>query len=167
MRLSPGILRIAALSAATVICLALPASTIGATRVRSQYSLQFEGLVDCGAFMDAFTDYYDVSETDVFDTVGNLVQVMYQAVHRSDDSNSVTGLVLHEHGHFTEVDDLLAETVTITGASEVLNVPGRGVRVQDVGRLVFTFDGDVEFFAGGRKHSEFLIGDEVLCDALG
>lgn len=156
---------IAALSVIAIV-LAVPSAALGATRERSQYQLQFEGVIDCGTFMDVFTDYYDVRETDVFDSAGNLVSVIYHAEHRSDDRNSVTGLVLHEHGHFTQVDDLVARTTTITGASEVINVPGRGVLVQDTGRFVFSFDGDLLFFAGGRKHSEIIIGDQVLCDAL-
>ena len=47
-----------------------------------------------------------------------------------------------------------------------MNRPGTGVVVQDVGRVVFDADGNLVFFAGGRKHSEVLLGDQVLCDAL-
>ncbi len=81
--------------------------------------------------------------------------MIYNAAHTWDDRNSVTGLVLHEHGHFTEVDDLIAETITITGVSEVMNVPGRGARSTAIScssRVVAS--------------SEILIGDQVLCDAL-
>jgi hypothetical protein len=38
--------------------------------------------------------------------------------------------------------------------------------VQDVGRFVFDSNDNLLFFAGGRKHSEFFGGDQVLCDAL-
>jgi hypothetical protein len=161
-----GRLLVAVFSAVALAGLIAPAAVFGATRERSAYSLQFEGVIDCGTFQDVFTDYYDVRETDVFDAAGNLVLVTYHAEHRSDDRNTVTGLVLHEHGHFSQVVDLVARTITITGASEIINIPGRGVVVQDTGRLVFSLDGDVLFFAGGRKHSEFIIGDQVLCDAL-
>jgi hypothetical protein len=155
-----------AISAIAAASLVAPTAVLGATRERSQYQLQFDGVLDCGTFQDVFTDYYDVRETDVFDAAGNLLRIVYQAEHHSDDRNSITGVVVHEHGHFTEVDDFVARTITITGAQEVINVPGRGVRVQDTGRIVFTFDGDLVFFAGGRKHSEIIIGDSVLCDAL-
>ena len=47
-----------------------------------------------------------------------------------------------------------------------MNRPGTGVVVQDVGRVVFDADFNIVFFAGGRKHSEVLLGDQVLCDAL-
>jgi hypothetical protein len=56
--------------------------------------------------------------------------------------------------------------VTTTGNREVANRPGSGVVVQDVGRVVSDFDGNLLFFAGGRNHSELFGGDQVLCDAL-
>ena len=123
----PRRLRAVVLAAVALAGLAIPPAALGATRERSEYSLQFDGDLDCGTFHDVFKDYYDVRETDVFDADGNLTAVIYNAAHTWDDRNSVTGLVLHEHGHFTEVDDLIAETITITGVSEVMNVPGRGV----------------------------------------
>ena len=48
-----------------------------------------------------------------------------------------------------------------------MNRPGTGVVVQDVGRVVYDADGNLIFFAGGRKHSQKLLGEQVLCDALG
>jgi hypothetical protein len=54
----------------------------------------------------------------------------------------------------------------ITGNQEVMNRPGTGVVVQDAGKVVYDEDGNLAFFAGGRNHSEELLGDEVLCDAL-
>ena len=57
-------------------------------------------------------------------------------------------------------------TETYTGNQEVMNRPGTGVVVQDVGRVVYDADGNLIFFAGGRKHSQKLLGEQVLCDAL-
>ena len=93
--------------------------------------------------------------------------ISYKAFHRSDDRNSVTGLALHERGRFNEVDDLVAGTYTLTGVQQKINLPGSGVVLQDSGRLVSSLDdGDNLFFAGSRKHSTFLLGEEVYCDAL-
>jgi hypothetical protein len=47
-----------------------------------------------------------------------------------------------------------------------MNRPGTGVVVQDVGKVVVDADGNLIFFAGGRKHSEVPLGDQVLCEAL-
>ena len=75
-----------------------------------------------------------------------------------NDTNSVTGLTVHEHGHFIETFDLRTGTVTVTGNQEVANRPGTGVVVQDTGRIVFDADGNVVLFAGGRNHSEGVAG---------
>ena len=158
----PGI----AVAAVLVLGLLSPSTVAAGQRDRSHYTQQFSGVIDCVTFQDNFTDYYDVAETDIFDRFGNLVQVTYHAEHHSADTNSVTGLTLHEHGHFNETDDYVAGTFTLTGNQEIINVPGSGVVVQDVGRLVFDSDFNILFFGGGRNHSQVLIGDQVLCDAL-
>ena len=134
--------------------------------MRLEYPLQFEGDIDCGTFHDIFTDYYDVQEVDEYDADGNLIRITYKAFHRSDDRNSVTGYVLHERGRFNEVDDLIAGTYTLTGVQQKITVPGSGLVLQDNGRFVATLDGEPLFFAGSRKHSPFLLGDQVYCDAL-
>ena len=80
--------------------------------------------------------------------------------------NSVTGFALEEHGFFHEVDDYVAGTYTITGNQEVANRPGRGVVIQDTGRIVLNADFEAIFFAGGRNHSQWLLGEGIWCDAL-
>ena len=165
----PGIRRRLAcegLVAAAVIALALPVSALAANGTRLEYDLQFEGSIDCGTFTDDFTDFYHVREVDELDEAGNLLRVTYQAEHHSNDVNSVTGLTIHEHGHFHEVDDFVAGTYTITGAQEVGNRRGTGVVIQDTGRLVLDADFEPIFFAGGRKHSQVLLGEQIWCDAL-
>ena len=113
-----------------------------------------------------FTDFVDAVGTVYFDQSGEPVRIIIHWEHHSNDTNSVTGLTLHEHGHFTETIDLLSGTDTITSNEEVMNRPGTGVVVQDVGKVVYDADGNLVFFAGGRNHSGVLLGDEVLCAAL-
>ena len=143
-----------------------PASALAATKVRLEYDLQQDGVVDCGPFVDNFTDFYHVREVDELDPSGNVVKVIYHAEHHSIDTNPVTGVSLQEHGHFYEVDDYVKGTYTLTGAQEVANRPGRGVVIQDTGRIVLDADFEMIFFAGGRNHSQGLSGDQVWCDAL-
>lgn len=133
---------------------------------RFEFSDSSPGTIDCGTFEDQFTDFVDAVGTVYFDQSGEPVRIAIHWEHHSNDTNSVTGLTLHEHGHFTETIDLLSGTDTITGNEEVMNRPGTGVVVQDVGKVVYDADGNLVFFAGGRNHSEVLLGDEVLCAAL-
>ena len=129
-------------------------------------SEQDPGVIDCGDFEDHFTDFFEGRGTTFFGAGGVPVRTVLNVEHHSTDTNSVTGLTIHEHGHFTITFDLGTGTVTVTGNQEVANRPGVGVVVQDTGRLVLDADGNVVFFAGGRNHSEELLGDQVLCDAL-
>jgi hypothetical protein len=146
---------------------AAPALASGLVKQRSSYPLEFLGSIDCGSFTDNYVDRYDVTEVDVFDADGNLLRVEYQAVHTSDDTNSVTGFTLHEHGHFYQVVDFVSRTITISGNREVANRTGSGVVIQDTGRIVRDLDTfEVTFFAGGRNHSQPLLGQGIWCDAL-
>jgi hypothetical protein len=155
--------------AVAVMGVSVLASPAGASaRTPEQFTVSFisPGTVDCGTFQDQFTDFFDGAGTTYFDSTGNPIRIVIHWEHHSNDTNSVTGLTLHEHGHFTETIDLLAGTDTITGNQEIMNRPGTGVVVQDVGKVVIDANGNIVFFAGGRKHSEVLLGDQVLCEAL-
>jgi hypothetical protein len=145
---------------------ASPAGASAPATERFTVSFTTPGTVDCGTFQDQFTDFLDGRGTAYFDAADNLIKIVIHWEHHSNDTNSVTGLTLHEHGHYTERIDLLAGTDTVTGNEEIMNRPGTGVVVQDVGKVVTDADGNVVFFAGGRKHSEVLLGDQVLCKAL-
>ena len=149
------------------VAIAAPASAAGLVKERFDYPLEFLGTVDCGAFRDNYIDRYQVTEIDVYDAEHNLLRVEYHALHTSVDRNSVTGFALEEHGHFYEVDDFVAGTITLSGNQEVANRQGAGVVIQDTGHQVLSMDtGELLFFAGGRKHSQWLLGEGIWCDAL-
>jgi hypothetical protein len=143
-----------------------PSASSAMAPEKFSFSFSNPGVTDCGAFEDQFTDFFAARGVTYFDSAGDPIRIVIHWEHHSNDTNSVTGLTLHEHGHFTETIDLLSGTDTITGNEEVMNRPGTGVVVQDVGKVVYDEDGNLIFFAGGRKHSEVLLGDQVLCDAL-
>ena len=149
------------------IAIAAPASAAGPTKERLQYPLEFFGTVDCGSFEDNYVDRYQVTEIDVYDAGGTLLRIEYHAEHTSVDRNSVTGVTLEEHGHFYEVDDFVKGTISLSGSQEVANRRGRGVVIQDTGHQILSMEtGELMFFAGGRKHSQWLLGEEIWCDAL-
>jgi len=137
-------------------CLALiglalwsPAPALAAPGERLEYDLRFSGVQDCGTFLDNWTSFYHIVETDELDV------------------NSVTGLTIYLHGAFHAVDDYVAGTFTATGNREVATVKGTGVVVQDTGKEVTSMQtGELLFFAGGRKHSRDVQGDQIFCDAL-
>jgi hypothetical protein len=128
--------------------------------------LEVHDSIDCGTFQDNFVDFFTATQTTFYDASGDPIRFIRQVTHHSNDVNSVTGLTIHEHGHFTVTGDLVAGTFTVTGNQEVANRPGTGVVVQDAGRVVFDSDFNLLFFAGGTKHSETIGGEQVLCEAL-
>jgi hypothetical protein len=159
-------IRLAIAGVAATLLLAIPSAASAQPPVRESASFTDSDFIQCDGFQDQFTDFFDAKAATYFDSAGNPIRIIVHWEHHSNDTNSVTGLTLHEHGHFTETDDLLTGTATITGNQEIMNRPGSGVVVQDVGRVVFDAAFNIVFFAGGRKHSEVLLGDQVLCDAL-
>ena len=142
-----------------------PASASPPTR-DFEFASEEPGVIDCGPFKDNFVDFSSGTATTFYDNNGDPIRTVFHIEHHSNDVNSVTGLTIHEHGHFISTFDLITGTETVTGNSEVANRPGLGVVVQDVGRAVYDVDGTLVFFAGGRNHSELFGDDQVLCDAL-
>jgi len=133
---------------------------------RTTWEFHGTGTVDCGTFQDNYIDnfYGDVS---IFnDSNGDPILYVIHWTHTSTDTNSATGLVLHEHGHFTERFDAVTGIDTLTGNQEVMNRPGSGAIIADTGHQVYDADGNLVFFAGGRKHSQVLLGDQPFCEGL-
>jgi hypothetical protein len=152
-----------ALSACTMLA-ASPASATPPTT--TTFSFTNPGVIDCGTFVDNFVDFFDVRETDFFDAAGNPIRIVYNVEHHSNDVNSVTGLTLHEHGHYTITVDLVSGTETDTGHFEIANRPGFGAVVTDVGRVVFDANGNLLFFAGALRASQLFQGEQIFCIAL-
>jgi hypothetical protein len=124
------------------------------------------GVVQCDGFQDNFVDFFVGSQTTFYDQNGEPVRLVIHAEHTSNDVNSVTGFTVHEHGHLTLTIDLITGTTTITGNQEIVNLPHKGIVLQDAGRVVFDAEGALVFFAGGRKQSETLQGEEIFCGIL-
>jgi hypothetical protein len=151
---------------AAAITLLIASAAAAAPRDRFEYDFQFSGVIDCGTFVDNFTDFYHIVETDELDADGNLLRAFKHVEHHSNDVNSVTGFTIHEHGTFHAVDDYVAGTFTATGNRELATRKGTGVVIQDTGKEVSDLNGDLIFFAGGRKHSNDVQGEQIYCDAL-
>lgn len=159
------------LSAVTLtagVGLALGAWSPASAATPERFPVEFHNAdsVDCGAFQDNFVDDFEGDAALFFDAGSEPSLLVIHWSHTSTDVNSVTGLTMHEHGHFTETIDLVTGTDTLTGNQEVGNRPGLGLVVQDTGRQVFDAAGDLLFFAGGTKHSQVLSGDAPFCVRL-
>ena len=125
----------------------------------------FDILIE-GAGTDEYTIWRDAE--------GNLEKVLYRARYPHDTlTNTVTGRSIVVRGEFQETIEPVAGTEqftkTITGFRYLVDEPGTGVTIRDVGRIVY---GDLEqtillWEAGGHDlvfDSQF---DGVFCGALG
>jgi hypothetical protein len=91
----------------------------------------------------------DVTTTTYFDGSGVPKQVATKANFDGVITNSATGATTPDHSVFTETDDLVNGTTTISGPSYHYKVPGQGDVYAEVGHQIFVTDtGEVIFQAG-------------------
>ena len=122
--------RLVAALAGTVLTWGIAASPAVAA-APERYTDHFEetDTIDCSefdpawTFNDDFVDVFDIRGQVWLNDAGQPVRALEHIVHRSTDVNSVTGLTLHEHNHFTVQIDFIGGTVTVNGA---INVASRG-----------------------------------------
>jgi hypothetical protein len=99
-----------------------------------------------------------------FDNKGNAIRVVEHFVSHSTDTNSVTGLTLHEHDQSTITVDLRTGQVSIVGGPIRMNRKGQGIVIHDTGIVIFDAAGNI-IFEGG-PHQLLHQGDQVFCAAL-
>ena len=76
--------------------------------------------------------------------------------------NSVTGLTLHEHNHFTVQIDFIGGTVTVNGAINIMQRPGVGSVILNAGHKVFDSETGLPLVLKGPDRAD----DEDFCRAL-
>jgi hypothetical protein len=119
---------------------------------------------DCGSFL-ALEDFVeDVRVTTFFDNAGNAIQVQVHVNFNGVITNSVTGRTVRDPGHFTNTIDLQEGTSTYAGLVFGITVPGEGIAVLDVGKVVFDAEGNVIFVGGPHQFLEE--GPALICAAL-
>ena len=135
--------RSAVAAAVITLALALAAGPALATAPqRSEFDFQEADTIDCSAFdpawafHDDFVDFFHDRAQVWFDADGNPVRAIEHIQHTSNDVNSVTGFTLHEHNHFTVVTDFVEDTLTISGAINVMQRKGVGEVIQNTGHKV-------------------------------
>jgi hypothetical protein len=106
--------------------------------------------IACGSFSlheDLVSE--DVTMTTFFDNAGNPIKVATKAnldavIHKSGTTDT-----FRDHSVFTETDDLVNGTTTISGPSYHYKVPGKGEVFAEVGHQIFVSDtGEVTFQSG-------------------
>jgi hypothetical protein len=123
------------------------------------------GSYDCGAFPVTYSGHDDGRVTDWFNAAGDPIKEIGHIQSWETDVNASTGRSIYVATDLMVHMDFVAGTVTITGKRNLSTVPGQGVVVQHVGRVVIGPDGPISL---SGKYPEFettyMSGD--FCAAL-
>jgi hypothetical protein len=126
--------------------------------------------LSCGSFLALETATAPIRFTVFYNEEGNATQALFHVRLVGTLSNSVTGTSVPEEAHFTETQtfatpgDFSTVTITITGPDFKVTLPGSGLILHDVGRVVFAPDGTITFEGG--PHQELHGEVQKLCAAL-
>ncbi len=126
--------------------------------------------VSCGSFQVLQNGTFTIRFTIFYNQAGNATQAVFHIREVGMLSNSVTGksVPFEEHYTFTITfatpADFSSATATATGQVYTVTLPGSGLILHDVGKIVFAPDGTITFEGGPHQ----LEGNQVqnLCAAL-
>ena len=126
--------------------------------------------VSCGSFQVLESATSTLRFTFFYNQDGNGTQALLHIREAGTLSNSVTGKSVPEKAAFTVTrtfatpGDFSTATVTITGEFFKVTLPGSGLILNDVGRVVIAPDGTITFEGG--PHQVFNNQVQQLCAAL-
>jgi hypothetical protein len=122
--------------------------------------------IDCGTFtLHEEMVSERVTTTTYFDNAGAPLKVATKANFDGVITNSATGATTPDHSVFTETEDLVKGTTTISGPSYHYKVAGKGEVYAEVGHQIFVTDtGEVIFQAGQDDFTQQDLAG--LCEAL-
>ena len=136
----------------------------------------FEGTgqftVDCGTFEANVSGTGSFRETVFFDENGDVIRL--QQFYRSSDlwTNATTGKTIEVRAEFQQTYTWVPErgeyTVTVVGHRYLVNEPGAGVTVQEVGRIVYADPSEeaVLTMAGQHDLAQAARIEPVFCGRL-
>jgi hypothetical protein len=119
-------------------------------------------VLESATFTDTFTLFYDQT--------GNVTKAVFHIRIVGTLSNSLTGTSVPEEAHYTQTTtfatpgDFSTRTDTYTGQVYTVTLPGGGLILHDVGKVVLASDGTITFEGG--PHQELHNQLQKLCAAL-
>ena len=131
--------------------------------------IPYEFTVDCRPYGFQFfietTGQESLWVETFYNANGAPVKVVVHDGFTETDTNSVTGKTLPFSQKWVNTFDLVAGTRTVVGKAFLMTDPGKGVVIQDTGRVVFDAPEHVSFEAGQHAplHEDL---DQLVCTAL-
>jgi hypothetical protein len=156
--------------AAVVAILALVVAAAASAGQRSSQTFSFAdpftGSADCGSFTNTYSGHDDGRVTDWFNAAGDPIKEIGQIKSWETDVNASTGKSIYVVTDLMVHMDFVAGTTTITGERNLSTVPGQGVVVQHVGRVVVGSDGQPISLSGKYPEFESTYMGQDFCAAL-
>lgn len=92
----------------------------------------------------------DIRQTIFFDRLGTPARTQAHFHLRATIMNASTGKSLRNNADFTVFTDLVTGVTEVAGKTMILTDRGKGIIVQDAGKITFDADGNVIFEAGAH-----------------
>jgi hypothetical protein len=128
------------------------------------------GFVQCDGFAIDLETTTTEDVTVYFDETGEVVKFLVRTRATDILTNSVTGKTVVNRGVFqllgTRVEGTDEFTEALVGFQFLGTSPGEGLVLQDVGRTVFSPEGEIVFRAGQHKVPEGPEAEALFCAAL-
>jgi hypothetical protein len=157
---------IAAVVAIVSLVAAGSASAGQRTSTTFSFADPFTGTGDCGSFTNVYSGHDDGRVTDWFNAAGDPIKEIGHIQSWETDVNSSTGKSIFVRTDLMVHVDFVAGTTTLTGTRNMSTVPGQGVVVQHVGRVVLGPDGQPISLSGRYPDFQNAYMGEDFCAAL-
>jgi hypothetical protein len=124
------------------VLLAAPAAAAPPDRFVEARDVSGTSTVDCGSFTASVSGTFSQRFTVFFDAEGEVTRFTeFVSAPRDVWTNTSTGESIVVRGHFVQVATRIPGTDTfdrtVTGFRYLVNEPGEGVTIRDVGRIVY------------------------------
>ncbi len=164
---------LASVSTGAAFATALPAAASAPDRFTVATDEPQTYSIDCGGFLATGEGTFSDRFTVYFDADGNVARFTEFVSAPADVwTNTETGNTITIRGHFTQFHERIPGTDefnrTVTGFRYIVNQPGSGITIQEVGRVVYDNLDETSwsFLAGQHDWVDQALIEPGICDAL-
>jgi len=155
------------------VLFAVPAAAAPPDRFVEARNVSGTFTVDCGTFTAEISGTFSQRFTVFFDAEGNVTRfIEFVSAPQDVWTNTSTGESIVVRGHFVQVATRIPGTDTfdrtVTGFRYMVNEPGQGVTIRDVGRIVYDDLTEQTWrdLAGQHDLADSALLDPTFCGAI-
>jgi hypothetical protein len=155
------------------VLFAVPAAAAPPDRFVEARNVSGTFSVDCGTFIADIAGTFSQRFTVFFDAEGNVTRFSeFVSAPKDVWTNTSTGESIVVRGHFVQVATRIPGTDmfdrTVTGFRYMVNEPGQGVTIRDVGRIVYDDLTEQTWrdLAGQHELADSALLDPTFCGAI-